>query len=66
MPDAEKLARAKSFVLDGLRCDKLQTLIDKTLSLDAIAEAHRYMESNRQVGMIVVTLSEKMMKSGSI
>ncbi|ERK09475.1 Quinone oxidoreductase [Pantoea sp. AS-PWVM4] len=54
--DAERLARAKSFVLEGLRSGKLQPLIDKTFSLDEIAEAHRYMEANGQVGKIVVTI----------
>lgn len=54
--DAERLARAKSFVLEGLRSGKLQPWIDKTFSLDEIAEAHRYMEANGQVGKIVVTI----------
>ncbi len=32
-------------------------IIDRTFPLDAIADAHRYMESNRQLGKIVVTVS---------
>lgn len=54
--DPEKMARAKSFVTDGLRCGKLKPVIDKTFRFDEIADAHRYMEANGQVGKIVVTV----------
>lgn len=53
---AERMARAQQFVADGLRRGKLNPIIDKTFPLTAIAEAHRYMESNGQVGKIVVTV----------
>ncbi|WP_312757894.1 zinc-dependent alcohol dehydrogenase family protein [Pantoea brenneri] len=52
----EKMARAKTFVTDGLRCGKLKPVIDKTFRFDEIADAHRYMEANGQVGKIVVTV----------
>jgi len=54
--EPEKMARAKSFVTDGLRCGKLKPVIDKTFRFDEIADAHRYMEANGQVGKIVVTV----------
>jgi NADPH2:quinone reductase len=54
--DAEKLARAKQYIRDALQSGKLKPVIDRTFSLDAIVEAHRYMESNRQRGKIVVTV----------
>ena len=54
--DAEKLARGKQYILEGLQSGKLKPVIDRTFSLDAIVEAHRYMESNRQRGKIVVTV----------
>jgi len=54
--DPEKMARAKSFVTDGLRCGKLKPVIDKAFRFDEIADAHRYMEANGQVGKIVVTV----------
>ncbi|WP_333849566.1 zinc-dependent alcohol dehydrogenase family protein [Leclercia sp.] len=54
--DAEKMARAKAFVSEGLRTGALQPLIDKTFPLEHIADAQRYMESNGQVGKIVVTV----------
>lgn len=54
--DAEKMARAKAFVSEGLRTGALKPLIDKTFPLEQIADAQRYMESNGQVGKIVVTV----------
>ncbi len=54
--DSDKLARAKQYVYDGLEAGALKPIIDRTFPLDAIAEAHRYMESNQQKGKIVVTV----------
>jgi NADPH:quinone reductase-like Zn-dependent oxidoreductase len=45
---------AKRFVYDGLANGSLKPLVAKTFSLDDIADAHRYMESNQQIGKIVV------------
>jgi len=53
--DAERLARGKQYVYDGLKSGTLKPIIDRTFPLDAITDAHRYMESNQQVGKIVVT-----------
>lgn len=52
----EKLARAKAFVSEGLGSGALQPPIDKIFKLEQIADAQRYMESNGQVGKIVVTV----------
>ena len=54
--DPEKLARGKQYVYDGLKSGVLKPLIDRTFPLEAIVDAHRYMESNRQKGKIVVTV----------
>ncbi len=54
--DPEKLARGKQHVYDGLQSGVLKPIIDRTFPLDAIADAHRYMESNEQKGKIVVTV----------
>ena len=54
--DAEKLARGKQYVYDSLQSGALKPIIDRTFPLDAIAEAHQYMESNQQKGKIVVTV----------
>ena len=54
--DPDRLARGKRFITDGLSSGALTPVIDRTFPLDAIADAHRYMESNRQRGKIVVTV----------
>ncbi len=55
--DAERLARGKQYVYDGLKSGALKPVIDSTFPLDAIVDAHRYMESNQQKGKIVVTVN---------
>ena len=50
------MARGKQFVYDGLASGALKPIIARTFTLDAIVEAHRYMESNQQKGKIVVTV----------
>ncbi|VWC08115.1 NADPH:quinone reductase [Burkholderia lata] len=54
--DAQRLERAKRFIVDGLAAGALKPLIDRTFAFDDIAEAHRYMEAGAQVGKIVVTV----------
>jgi NADPH:quinone reductase len=53
--DPERSARARKFVTDGLTAGVLKPIIAKTFKLEEIVEAHRYMESNEQIGKIVVT-----------
>lgn len=53
--DPARFARAKQYIYDGLEAGALKPVIDSSFTLDAIADAHRYMESNRQKGKIVVT-----------
>jgi NADPH:quinone reductase-like Zn-dependent oxidoreductase len=43
-------------VCEGLKAGRLQPVIAKTFPLDQIADAHRYLESNAQIGKIVVTV----------
>jgi NADPH:quinone reductase-like Zn-dependent oxidoreductase len=54
--DPARLERGKRFVNDGLADGSLRPIIAKTFPLDQIVEAHRYLESNQQVGKIVVTV----------
>jgi NADPH:quinone reductase-like Zn-dependent oxidoreductase len=54
--DPERLERAKKFINDGLADGSFRPLIAKTFPLDQIVEAHRYLESNQQIGKIVVTV----------
>jgi NADPH2:quinone reductase len=48
------LERGKRF--DGLAAGTFKPVIAKTFPLDRIVEAHRYLESNQQVGKIIVTI----------
>jgi len=50
------LTRSKQFVYDGLGSGTLKPVIARTFKLEEITEAHRYMESNQQIGKIVVTV----------
>jgi len=52
----ERFEPAKALILQGLKGGQLKPVIDKTFSLDDIVEAHRYLESNQQVGKVVVTV----------
>ncbi|MCJ2046826.1 zinc-dependent alcohol dehydrogenase family protein [Methylobacterium sp. J-078] len=54
--DPERLEQAKAFIVEGLASGALKPVIAKTFTLDAIVEATRFMESNEQVGKIVVTV----------
>jgi NADPH:quinone reductase-like Zn-dependent oxidoreductase len=54
--DPQKLEKLKKYIVDGLASGKLKPVIAKMFTLDQIVEAHRYLESNQQVGKIVVTV----------
>ncbi len=51
----ERFARNQLLILRGLAEGKLKPVIAKTFRLEQIVEAHRYLESNQQMGKIVVT-----------
>ena len=51
-----RLEKGKQFVIDGLAAHKLKPVIAKTFPLADIVDAHRYLESNQQIGKIVVTV----------
>jgi NADPH:quinone reductase-like Zn-dependent oxidoreductase len=53
----ERYARAQNLVLRGLAEGRLKPVIAKTFPLSQIVEAHRYLESNQQLGKIVVTVN---------
>ena len=52
--DEALLARAQDWILTRIADGTLRPKIDRVFELDEIVEAHRYMESNRQMGKIVV------------
>jgi NADPH:quinone reductase-like Zn-dependent oxidoreductase len=54
--DPRRLERAKTYVNDGLAAGSLKPLVAKTFPLEEIVEAHRYLESNQQIGKVVVTV----------
>ena len=47
---------AKQYIFDHLASGAFKPVIDRTFRFAEIVEAHRYMESNAQIGKIVVTL----------
>jgi NADPH:quinone reductase-like Zn-dependent oxidoreductase len=54
--DPARLERGKRFITDGLADGGLKPIVAKTFPLERIVEAHRYLESNQQVGKVVVTV----------
>jgi NADPH:quinone reductase-like Zn-dependent oxidoreductase len=54
--DPARLERGKQFVNEGLAEGSLKPIIAKTFPLEQIVEAHRFLESNQQVGKVVVTV----------
>ena len=53
--DPARLERATAFVNAGLADGSLRPLIARTFPLEEIVEAHHYLESNQQIGKVVVT-----------
>lgn len=51
----QRFAHFRDLTLRGLAGGHLRPVIAKTFNLDDIVEAHRYLESNQQVGKIIVT-----------
>ena len=54
--DPETRKVGEQYIFDQLQKRKLHPKVDKTFPLSQIIEAHRYMESNQQLGKIVVTV----------
>jgi len=54
--DPQALERGKRFVIDGLAAGSFKPIIARSFPLEDIVEAHRYLESNEQVGKIIVTV----------
>ena len=53
----DRYARAQNLILRGLAEGHLKPVIAKTFPLTEIVAAHRYLESNQQLGKIVVTVN---------
>jgi NADPH:quinone reductase-like Zn-dependent oxidoreductase len=52
----ERFARCRALILQGLALGHLKPVIARTFPFSKIVDAHRYLESNQQVGKIVVTV----------
>lgn len=52
----QRFERHKAIILQGLARGKLKPVIARTFPLEQIAEANRYLESNQQIGKVVVTV----------
>ncbi len=55
----EKLERAKAWILSRIAAGELKPKIAKVFPFDQMVEAHRFMESNEQIGKIIVSFSKK-------
>jgi NADPH:quinone reductase-like Zn-dependent oxidoreductase len=53
----DRYARAQALVLKGLADGRLKPVIARTFPFAQIVDAHRYLESNQQLGKIVVTVN---------
>ena len=49
-------AKAEQYVFDHVEAGSFKPRIDRVFPFAKIVEAHRYMESNGQIGKIVVTV----------
>jgi NADPH:quinone reductase-like Zn-dependent oxidoreductase len=56
LSDAVEFEKSKQYVFKHLEKGDFKPKIDKVFPLSQIVEAHRYMESNAQIGKIVVTV----------
>lgn len=54
--DPERLRKAERFVVTGLRSGAFRPKVDRTFDFADIVAAHEYLESNAQVGKVVVTV----------
>jgi NADPH:quinone reductase-like Zn-dependent oxidoreductase len=55
--DPARLAAAGDFIAAGLAAGSLNPVIDRVFAFDDIVAAHRHLESNAQVGKVVLSLS---------
>lgn len=51
----ERFEKAKQYILDALTTGKLKPIIAQTFAFENIVEAHRFLESNQQIGKIIIT-----------
>jgi NADPH:quinone reductase-like Zn-dependent oxidoreductase len=54
--NAKRRTKALAFIFERLQSGALRPVIDKVMPLDEIIAAHRYLESGRQAGKIVIDI----------
>jgi len=52
----ERLGRARNYVFEKLKSKQFKPKVAKTFPLDQVVQAYQYMESNVQIGKIVLTV----------
>jgi len=52
----ERYSKYQKLVYQGLAEGHLKPVIARTFTFDQMADAHRFLESNQQVGKVVVTV----------
>jgi NADPH:quinone reductase-like Zn-dependent oxidoreductase len=58
LTNPERLARAKNYVYNRVKTGQLKPKIAKTFRFEDVVKAYQYMESNEQIGKIVLTVRE--------
>jgi NADPH:quinone reductase-like Zn-dependent oxidoreductase len=58
LTNPERLARAKNYVYNRVKTGQLKPKIAKTFRFEDVVEAYQYMESNEQIGKIVLIVRE--------
>ena len=58
LTNPERLARAKNYVYNRVKTGQLKPKIAKTFRFEDVVEAYQYMESNEEMGKIVLTVGE--------
>ncbi|MGH9848208.1 MAG: zinc-dependent alcohol dehydrogenase family protein, partial [Blastocatellia bacterium] len=54
--DPDRFARGLQHIYDGFKSGALKLLVDRTFPFGQYADAHRHLESNEQLGRIVITV----------
>ncbi|MBD1385930.1 zinc-dependent alcohol dehydrogenase family protein [Mucilaginibacter rigui] len=54
--DPVRVEKARQYIFKGIAAGALKPVVTKTFPFEDIVEAHRFLESNQQVGKIVVTV----------
>lgn len=54
--ERDRLAEAMALILDEVAAGRLQPVVARTFPLDAVADAHRFMQARANIGKVVLTM----------